>query len=184
MELILLHGSAGGPADWGRFAEAIAPDARHILPVGALVDGAGFTFLEKREGGRGFDPDLAASRARDLLTELPAQGTGPSILVGYSRGAVMAQALLSVAPERFSGAILLRPEPLTDRFPRLEMMPVLLLAGREDTRRRLEDAERLAAALGNAGAGVDLMWLDSGHGWAPAGEDTSLAREWLRRHFG
>ncbi|WP_176085239.1 alpha/beta fold hydrolase [Martelella sp. HB161492] len=184
MELILLHGSAGGPADWGRFAEAIAPDARHILPVGALIDGAGFTFLEKREDGRGFDRALAADRARALMAQLPGGGSEPSVLVGYSRGAVMAQALLSLAPARFSGAILLRPEPLTDRFPVLETKPVLLLAGREDSRRRLEDAERLAAALGNAGADVDLMWLDSGHGWAPAGEDTSLARDWLRRKFG
>lgn len=90
---------------------------------------------------------------------------------------------MSVMPDRFAGAILLRPEPLAEEFafPEIQGKPVIILAGRHDERRRPDDATRLAAQLSLARAEVTLHTLDSGHGWAPHDEDVILARSWLAR---
>lgn len=103
------------------------------------------------------------------------------VLVGYSSGAIFAEALLAARPERFAAVVLLRPEPLAQEFvfPGLAGKPVIILAGRRDERREPDAAARLAAQLRSASAAVALHLLETGHGWAPDEEDVSLARSWL-----
>ena len=103
------------------------------------------------------------------------------MLVGYSSGAIFSEALLSFEPDRFSGAFLLRPEPIaTDfRFPDMGRKPILILSGQRDERRTVEAAIILKDQLANANAQVTLHNLNAGHGWADDAEDIRLSRQWL-----
>lgn len=101
--------------------------------------------------------------------------------MGYSSGAIFAEALLSVAPDKFVGAILMRPEPLSPNFtfPEMSAKPVLIVAGEHDQRRRPDDAAILAEQLSKAGARVSLHVINAEHGWAGDNADVVLARYWL-----
>lgn len=181
--LLALHGSARDETDLAEFSRRIAPHARLIAPRGPFPDANGFTFFRRRP-----DRSIASTEVVDLAREwlsraatlLPAD-TREVVLAGYSSGAIFAEALLSVAPERFAGAILLRPEPLSPgfTFPDMPGKPILVLAGRYDERRRPDDALVLATQLGAARAKVSLHVLDAGHGWAAQDADGTLARTWL-----
>ena len=55
--------------------------------------------------------------------------------------------------------------------------PVLILSGAMDPVVPADNAERLAAALADAGAAVTRRALPAGHGLSQA--DVTLAREWV-----
>jgi phospholipase/carboxylesterase len=183
MTLLILHGASRDETDLASFAGQIAPDAHVIAPRGTFPDGSGYTFFRRRSD-RSIDSAEVVTLAEEWLgrnaeTLLPA--SGEVVIVGYSSGAIFAVALMSVMPGRFSGAVLLRPEPLAKEFTFRDMpgMPVIILAGRHDERRQSDDAARLAAQLGSAGAKVKLHTLDTGHGWATQDEDAVLVRSWF-----
>jgi phospholipase/carboxylesterase len=152
-------------------------------PRGPFPQADGYTFFRRLcDGG------IAAAEVVDLATrwvseELEAHlsSSGEIIAVGYSSGAIFAEALLSVVPERFAGAVLLRPEPLSPnfRFQDMPSKPILIVAGRHDQRRRHDDAAVLTEQLEKAGANVSLHVIDTGHGWARHNADLTLARSWL-----
>ncbi len=178
-----LHGSSRDETDLAEYSVRIAPQARVIAPRGAFQEGEGFTFFKRRP-----DRSIAAAEVVTLARQWVANELTPLssatekvVLAGYSSGAVYAEALLSVTPDRFAGAILMRPEPLSPdfAFPDLTGKPILILAGKHDERRRPSDAPLLATQFQAAGANVTLHILDCGHGWAPLDEDISLARAWL-----
>ncbi|HEY9012770.1 MAG TPA: prolyl oligopeptidase family serine peptidase [Devosia sp.] len=106
------------------------------------------------------------------------------MLVGYSSGAVFGAALLSVAPERFAGAVLLRPQAISDdfKFPDLKGKPLLVISGLHDDRRQPWHAAQLVDQLAAADASVTHHTLDAGHGWAPEDLDFVLARAWMDEH--
>lgn len=182
LNLIGFHGSGSDETALADFARAVAPAAAHWLPRGDLVDGAGYTFF-RRLPDRRIDPDNLMARARDWLDRNgPGQTSpGPVMLAGFSSGAIFATALLTCAPSRFAGAILLRPEPIAAdfSFPALAGLPVLILSGQHDARRKPGDAARLCAQLQRAGADVTLHDLDCGHDWADGGLDRDIAKDWL-----
>ncbi|KQQ78075.1 hypothetical protein ASF70_02295 [Rhizobium sp. Leaf321] len=84
-------------------------------------------------------------------------------------------------PKKFTGAILMRPEPLSPnfRFPGMPEKPILIVAGTHDERRRHDDAAVLSEQLVNAGAVVSLHVIDAGHGWARQNANLTLALSWL-----
>jgi phospholipase/carboxylesterase len=181
--LLALHGSSRDETDLAEYAIRIAPQARVIAPRGTFQEGDGFTFFKRRA-----DRTIAAAEVVTLARQWLSKGLNPLppaservVIAGYSSGAVFAEALLSVMPDRFAGAILMRPEPLSPdfAFPDLTGRPILILAGEHDERRRPAEAPLLAAQLDAVGAKVTLHILDSGHGWAPFDEDIILARAWL-----
>jgi phospholipase/carboxylesterase len=181
--LLALHGSSRDETDLVGFSRQIAPDASLVATRGPFPDGSGFTFFRRRPD-RSIDSAEIISLAgqwlsRDAKVSLPEQGK--IILVGYSSGAIFAEALLAVMPQRFAGAILLRPEPLSADFifPEMVGKPIIVLEGRHDERRRPGDAALLAVQLRSALAEVTLHTLDTGHGWAPHDEDAVLVRSWL-----
>ncbi|MGJ8625031.1 MAG: alpha/beta hydrolase [Yoonia sp.] len=181
--LLVLHGSSRDETDLAEYSTRIAPQARVIAPRGAFREGDGFTFFKRRADRSIATAEVVALARQWLLNELDLllPASEKLIIAGYSSGAVYAQALLSVMPDRFAGAILMRPEPLSAdfAFPDLAGKPILIFAGKHDERRRPTDAPLLAAQLKAVGAEVTLHILDSGHGWAPHGEDIVLARTWL-----
>lgn len=181
--LLTLHGSSRDETDLAEYSIRVAPQARVIAPRGTFQEGDGFTFF-KRRADRSIAVTEVVSLAREWVSNeqnLLPPASERVVIAGYSSGAVYAEALLSVMPDRFAGAILMRPEPLSAdfAFPDLTGKPILILAGKHDERRQPSDAPLLAAQLEAVGAKVTLHILDSGHGWAPLDEDITLARAWL-----
>ncbi|MHA3913459.1 alpha/beta hydrolase [Halovulum sp. GXIMD14793] len=187
LTVLALHGSGQDETSLAGFARQIAPDANLLSPRGLFSDGRGYTFF-RRGADRSIDTVQVLRIARDWLNrdiELPAAGRTGALLVGYSSGAVFAEALLAEAPTQFSGAILLRPEPLAADFcfPQMDNKPVLILAGQKDERRKPEHGRRLAEQFRSAGACVTYHMLDCGHGWASEDQDLCLAQSWLKRSY-
>ncbi|WP_295047105.1 dienelactone hydrolase family protein [uncultured Paracoccus sp.] len=183
LTLLAFHGSGRDDTDLIAFAQYVAPSCPIVAPLGDFADGDGYTFFRRRPD-RSIPVAQVVTEARQWLSRnaplLPPLGER-IVLVGYSSGAIFAEAMLSVCPDRWAGAILLRPEPLAEEFifPPMVGKPILILAGRHDTRRRTGDAARLAGQFDTAGAGVTLHILDTGHGWADGNQDAVLARAWL-----
>lgn len=183
LTLLAFHGSGRDETDLFEFCRKLAPNAHLRAPRGQFAQADGFTFFRRQ-----LDRSIAAAEVVSLAMDWIAQEieadrptSGDIIAVGYSSGAIFAEALLSVAPEMFAGAILLRPEPLSPGFgfPRIPKKPILIVAGERDERRRPDDAAVLAGQLHRAGAFVSLHVIDAGHGWARDDVDLALGRSWL-----
>ena len=183
LTLLALHGSGRDETDLVEFCHQLAPHAQTRAPRGQFAQADGFTFFRRRS-----DHSIAAAEVVNLARNWVSQEheahlptSGEVIAVGYSSGAIFAEALLSVVPHRFAGAILIRPEPLSPnfRFSEMSAKPILIVAGKHDERRRHDDAAVLAEQLNQAGAFVSLHVIDAGHGWARHHADVALARSWL-----
>jgi phospholipase/carboxylesterase len=183
LSLLSLHGSGRDETDLADFCQQLAPQARFIAPRGPFAQAGGYTFFRRRS-----DRSIDAAEVLKLATawvshdaEAYLPTSDEVIAVGYSSGAIFAEALLSIAPERFAGSILMRPEPLSPKFmfPELSAKPVLIVAGQHDERRRPDDAAILAEQLSRAGARVSLHVINAEHGWASDNADVMLARSWL-----
>lgn len=147
--------------------------------------GGGWAFF-RRHPDRTLDTEDLALRAGHLggfaAEAVMRHGLArPPILAGFSNGAIMAAALLALRPGLAAGAILMRPKPPWPErdFPRLDGLPVLILASERDERRDPEDAPVLARQLTAAGAAVTAYLLPAGHGETQA--DRIFATDWLAR---
>lgn len=187
ISLLGLHGSSGQPDFIDGFIERLAPELPRSSPRGTIADGEGFTFFKRRT-----DRSIPPLELIDLATQsisdggcVSACGMNDMLIVGYSSGAIFATALLSVAPALFVGAILLRPQPISEEFsfPNLSGKPVLIVSGMHDDRREPHHAFRVAEQLSVAGAKVIHHDLDAGHGWAADDRDLVLARAWMTENF-
>jgi phospholipase/carboxylesterase len=183
LSLLALHGSGRDETDLADFCHQLAPQARFIAPRSPFAQAGGYTFFRRRT-----DHSIDAAEVLDLATgwvsqeaEVHLPASGEVIVLGYSSGAIFAEALLSIVPERFAGAILMPPEPLSQnfRFPEMSAKPILIVAGQHDERRRPKDAAILAEQLSKAGALVSLHVIDAEHGWAGDNADVTLACSWL-----
>lgn len=183
LSFLSLHGAGRDETDLLDFCHELAPQAHLIAPRGRFAQAIGYTFVRRRS-----DRSIDAAEVLNLATAWVSQEAGAClpadgkvIAVGYSSGAIFAEALLSVAPEKLAGAILMRPEPLSPNFtfPAMSTKPVLIVAGQHDERRQPDDAAMLAEQLRRAGAWVSLHVINAEHGWARDNADLKLARSWL-----
>ncbi|WP_337268697.1 alpha/beta hydrolase [Oryzifoliimicrobium ureilyticus] len=176
-----LHGSSGRPSLIEPFIEELAPAWPRYCPQGTIADGDGFTFFKRRADFSIPPAALVCLARQSLMTNgsIGSWGAKNFLAVGYSSGAIFATALLSVSPHLFAGAILLRPQPISDNFefPDLAAKPVLILSGQHDERRKPHHAIVLAEQLRKAQAKVTHHDLEAGHAWA--GADLTLSRAWL-----
>lgn len=182
-----LHGSSQHPELISEFTNRLAPQQPGCSPRGTFVDGEGFTFF-KRRSDRSIPHEELMALARESLSAngfVLACGLKDMLVVGYSSGALFGTALLALAPEDFVGAILLRPQPISDdfTFPELSGKPVLIISGLRDNRREPQHASQVAEQLIAANAVVTHHALDSGHGWAANDDDLVLARPWMDENF-
>lgn len=101
------------------------------------------------------------------------------IALGYSNGANIATALMLLHPGVLAGAVLLRPMAVIrpETLPQLGDVPVLLIAGNQDSTMQAGEAEKLGRLLAEAGASVDFAMQDAGHELTP--QDFSLVKRWL-----
>ncbi len=186
--LVLLHGSDGRETDLLPLAERLAPAAAKVSVRGAVRTPGGYAFF-RRFPDRRIDEEDLTGRLQPFtqligtaLTELGLHRR--PVAVGYSNGAIMAAAALQTNSDLFAGAVLFRPlSPFTVApITPLNGLPVLVLDGADDDRRRPGDGRVLAESLRRVGADVCHEVLPTGHG---IGElDEEIAGRWLERHDG
>lgn len=183
--LLLLHGTGGDENDLIPLGERLVPGAALLSPRGKVVEGTMPRFF-RRVGEVHWD--LADFRQRtvelaDFVTRARiVYDIGKPLAVGFSNGANIAWSLLLHDPALLAGAILIRPMvPFDPRpLPDLSGLPVLILAGAEDTLIPREQPGLLAALLGEAGADATFEMLPAGHGLTA--QDLILAQSWFRSH--
>ena len=185
--LILLHGSGGNEQDMVPLAAELSPRSTAIAVRGAIPWEEGYAFF-RRFADRSIDENSILTQAPVLAEFMVDIGVRCSlrerpILVGFSNGAIMAAALISMYPDLAAGAVLLRPlSPfVTPASTRLPGTPVLIIDGSKDDRRTPDDGRRLAEQMREAGAAVTHHQLAAGHAMTEA--DCALVREWLEARF-
>lgn len=171
--LLLLHGTGGNEHDLLDLAAAVAPSRTVISPRGKVLENGMPRFFRRFAEGQ-FDEADIRSRAADLATFIGGAckhyGIAAPIALGFSNGANIAAALLTLHPQTLGGAILLRAMAPLKAMPQLSVkgLPVLLASGRSDPMIPLPDAERLATALREGGAELTHEILPAGHGLVQA----------------
>ena len=180
--LLLLHGTGGDEHDLLPLGRAVAPGAALLSPRGRVLEGGMPRFFRRLAEGV-FDEQDVIRRAQvlaDFVQEgRETYGLAAPIALGFSNGANIAAAVLQLRPETLAGTVLLRAMvPLQEPPPaELTGTPVLILSGALDPIVPDENAARLAAMLGRAGAVVDHRTLPTGHNLSQA--DLTLTHTWL-----
>ena len=182
--LVLLHGSGANEITLLPLANRAAPNATLLALRGrATEEGAPRWF--RRLAPDSFDQADIAAEAEALAAfieeAIPAYDLDPDRLVflGYSNGANLLNAMLSLHPHLIRRAILLRSMPSLENPPAADMsdVDVLVVSGRDDDFDRYTPP--LVDRLTTAGAGVELQTVPLGHGLGT--EDETAIREWLAR---
>ncbi len=186
--LLLLHGTGGDESDLLPLGADLAPGAALLSPRGPVSERGMPRFFRRHAEGVFDEADIRA-RAPQLAAFVrsasAAYGFGLDSLfaLGYSNGANMAASMMLLEPGLLRGGVLLRAvmplEP--DTPPNLEGTAVLISAGQADPFSPADRTQRLADALGAAGADVALHWQRAGHGLVPG--DLEDARTWLSQRL-
>jgi phospholipase/carboxylesterase len=179
--LLLLHGTGGSEEDLIPLGQDLAPGASILSPRGKVSEyGAARFFRRLAEGV--FDHEDLLFRTHELaeFIEAAAEEYGFKVIaVGYSNGANVAGSTILLHPGLLRAAVLFRPmvpfEP--EVTPDLSGMPIFMAAGRVDRMIPLDNTQRLADILTEAGADVDLRWRNVGHPLTY--EEVGEAKEWL-----
>jgi phospholipase/carboxylesterase len=180
--LLLLHGTGGDENDLLPLGRMISPGSALLSPRGKVLEGGMPRFFRRLAEGVFDEADVRrrADELADFIAEArEAYGLAAPVAVGFSNGANIAVAVLTLRPEALAGAVLLRAMvPLADAsVGDLRGKGVLLLSGAADPIVPADNAARLAAILKGAGATVDHRLLPVGHGLSQA--DVTLAKTWL-----
>jgi phospholipase/carboxylesterase len=180
--LLLLHGTGGNEDDLLPLGEALSPGSARLSPRGQVLENGMPRFFRRLAEGV-FDLDDLRARTGQLAEFVDGArreyGIPAPIAVGFSNGANIAAALLLLRPGTLSGGLLLRPMvPLVpDPLPRLDHIPVQIVAGRADPIVPPALTEELASLLRRSGADVAIEWLPGGHGLAR--QDLEIGKRWL-----
>src|SRR5919106_1674532 len=169
--LLLLHGTGGDESDLLPLGEALLPGAPRLSPRGKVLENGMPRFFRRLAEGV-FDLDDLRRRTHELADFVEAAaaayglGERRPVAVGFSNGANIAAAMLLLRPGVLRGALLLRPMvPLVpDPLPRLNGVPVAILAGRADPIVTPEHSQALAELLRKSGAEAEFSWIGGGHG--------------------
>lgn len=183
--LLLLHGTGGDENDLLPLGGELDPGAALLSPRGNVLENGMPRFFRRLAEGV-FDEADIIRRANELADFAVAAAARYEFdprrvtAVGYSNGANIAAAVLLLRPEVLACAILLRAMvPLVPaQPPDLAHARILISSGAHDPIVPVENAERLAAMLREAGAKVTLRFEAAGHPLAPG--DIAAAKEWLR----
>jgi phospholipase/carboxylesterase len=182
--LLLLHGTGGDENDLLPLGQMLSPGAALVSPRGQVLENGMPRFFRRLAEGV-FDEADVIRRANDLadfIAEAREQhGLAAPVAVGFSNGANIAAALLMLRPEALAGAVLIRAMVPLGAPPQAALAgkPVLILTGAMDPIIPQENAGRLAAQLGAAGARVEHEILPAGHNLTQV--DIRLARGWLAK---
>ncbi len=186
--LLLLHGTGGNENDLIPLAREVSQSAAILSPRGKVVENGMARFFRRFAEGV-FDIEDLKLRTHELARFVKSASRSYNfdsrsvLALGYSNGANIAASLLLLHPEVLVGAILLRPMVpfILKGSPRLENERVLILAGSEDRIIPSQQSEKLRELLSNAGAAVELRWVEGGHQLQK--EDVTLAHRWFKQNY-
>ncbi|MDH4439141.1 MAG: ring-cleaving dioxygenase, partial [Rhizobium sp.] len=181
--LVLLHGTGGNEASLLPLGRKMLPDATLIGLRGRATE-EGVARFFRRFGPLEFDQaDIRAeTEALAAFIEQAAFAYGlaqdKTAFLGYSNGANLLAAAIQLHPGLIRRAVLLRPMPVLDEVPvvNLSGTDILIVAGAEDPYR--DHSTRLAEQLRVMGAQVELTIVSADH--ELSGEDEAVARAFLR----
>lgn len=181
---VLLHGSGANETTMLPLGHAIDPDATLLSVRGrALEEGSPRWF--RRNGPMTFDQADIASEAEAFAAFIDgavhAYDLDPDRIayIGYSNGANLLNAMLSLHPHLIRRAVLLRSMAALENPPAADMSDadVLVIAGEKDLFGPY--AQPLAGRLRESGAKVDLATVPGGHEFDDA--DAPVVRAWLNK---
>jgi phospholipase/carboxylesterase len=183
--LLLLHGTGGNENDMIPLGRDLDPSAALLSLRGNVLENGMPRFFRRLAEGV-FDEEDVIRRANELADFVAVAAAkysfDPASLtaVGYSNGANTAAAVLLLRPGVLTRSILFRAMvPLTPATqPGLANTRVLICSGKHDPIVPVENAERLAAMLRQAGADVTLRFEEVGHQLVFA--EIADAKNWLR----
>jgi len=182
--LLLLHGTGGNENDMVPIGRDLDPTAALLSLRGNVLENGMPRFFRRLAEGV-FDEADVIRRANELADFLPKAAERYEFdlkqltAVGYSNGANVAAAVLLLRPGAITSAVLLRAMvPLTPATaPNLNGSRVLICSGKCDSIIPLDNAERLAAMLREAGCDVTHRLADSGHQLVFG--EIAAAKKWL-----
>ncbi|MFJ6323857.1 MULTISPECIES: VOC family protein [unclassified Rhizobium] len=181
---VLLHGSGANETTMLPLGHKIDPNATLLTVRGrALEEGAPRWF--RRNGPMIFDQADIASEAEAFAAFIDgavhAYGLDPDriVYIGYSNGANLLNAMLSLQPHLIRRAALLRSMAVLENPPAADMSDadVLVLAGEKDLYGPY--AQPLADRLRESGAKVELATVSAGHEFDDA--DVPVIQTWLNK---
>ena len=184
--LLLLHGTGGDESDLLPLGRELDSSATLLSPRGQVSENGSARFFRRFAEGV-FDEADVIHRANELADFVAAAGerykfeARQVIAVGYSNGANIAAAMMLLRPEVFPAAILFRAMVVLSNPPAADLngKRMLISAGRHDPIIPLENVQRLAGLLKNAGGDVSLQIQEAGHGLVQ--EDVAAAKAWLQQ---
>jgi len=185
--IVFLHGSGQNETTLMALAQMAASHHPAIFLRGALEWESGYAFF-RRHPDRTLDMADLEQRIIEIAEfiidqrRIGALRSSP-VLVGYSNGAIMAEALIRTMPERFAGAVLLRPlsPDLAGDKKKLHGKPILLMPATDDDRRAPQDAELASELLIGLGADVEIVAHAGGHQLGD--KEPERIGAWLQKHF-
>ena len=109
--LLLLHGTGGDEDDLLPLGRMVAPGSALLSPRGKILEGGMPRFFRRLAEGVFDEADVRyrANELADFITQArEAYGLAAPVAVGFSNGANIAAAVLTLRPEALAGAVLLR----------------------------------------------------------------------------
>jgi phospholipase/carboxylesterase len=181
---VLLHGSGANETTVMPIAHQVNPRAT-LLGVRGRASEEGLPRWFRRITPFSFDQADIVAEAEAFAAFIEgaarAYGLDPARLVyiGYSNGANLINAMLSLHPHLIRRAVLLRSMPVLNDPPAADMSDavVLLISGETDDYGRY--AEELRSQLALAGANVELAFVPHGHELTD--DDVPIIQKWLGR---
>jgi phospholipase/carboxylesterase len=182
--LVLLHGSGANETTVMPIAHKAAPQAT-LLGVRGRATEEGAPRWFRRITPFSFDQaDIvkeAEAFAAFIDDAIHAYGLDPArlVFIGYSNGANLINAMLSLHPHLIRRAVLLRSMAVLEQPPEADMsdVDVLMIAGMNDE--YCPYAGPLADRLRNAGATVNRQTVPHGHELTDS--DIPIIRAWMKR---
>lgn len=177
--LLLLHGTGGDERGLTAIGRELLPGASILSPRGQVNEGGANRWFKRFAEGI-FDEDDMKAKASDLAEFVLEQRIdNPVVAIGYSNGANMGAALMTLHPEILSGLAMWRGMKIfnDDPQPSLEGKRVLMLNGTNDPFAPLASAQEQAQRFEQAKAETRLEILPTGHNLSS--NDIQITQEWL-----
>lgn len=189
--LLLLHGTGGHETDLVPLAAQLTSGYNLLGVRGNVLENGSVTRFFRRLSTGVFDEDDVRFRTHELAAFVRELATREGfneqkvVALGYSNGANIAGAVLTLFPDWLAGAVLWRPMlPLKEDEPEKtgtpSEAPILLLSGTADPYFQPEGLEIYEQRLRNRGFQVEHQMLRANH--SLTGQDLSLTEAWFKTH--
>jgi phospholipase/carboxylesterase len=182
--LFLLHGTGGDENQLVALGRELDPAAALLSPRGKTLENGNARFFRRLAEGV-FDLEDLKARTDELAEFVQAAAVRYEFAlkkltaVGYSNGANIAASMIFRHPGVLRSAILFRAmvpfEP--EALPDLSGTRIWLAVGKQDQLIPLDNAQRLAELLSDAGAEVTARMFEADHGLTSV--EVVMAKRWL-----